>query len=83
MGRWKGNFGGGRVELTKELNWEKNRTEPKIEVQRIEETPPREDLVVEGKLLCRKGGIVSVQFSVSAQLNAARIGTIPGGRALE
>ena len=41
MGRWKGNFGGGRVELTKELNWEKNRTEPKIEVQRIEETPPR------------------------------------------
>lgn len=66
MGRWKGNFGGGRVELTKELNWEKNRTEPKIEVQRIEETPP----VVEGKLLCRKGGIVSVQFSVSPQLNA-------------
>ena len=38
-----GSFGGeGRVELTKELNWEKNRTEPKIEVLRIEETPTRE-----------------------------------------
>ena len=70
MRRWKGNSGGGRVELTKELNWEKNRTEPKIEVQRIEETPPREGEVVEGKLLCRKGGIVSVQFSGSALLNA-------------
>ena len=36
----RGSFGGeGRVELTKELNWEKNRTEPKIEVPRIEETP--------------------------------------------
>ena len=34
--------GEGRVELTKELNWEKNRTEPKIEVLRIEETPTRE-----------------------------------------
>ena len=63
--------GEGRVELTKELNWEKNRTEPKIEVLRIEETPTREGGeggkrgFVEGKL-CRKGGIVSAQFSGSA-----------------
>ena len=68
--------GEGRVELTKELNWEKNRTEPKIEVLRIEETPTRErgkggrgeGGFVEGKL-CRKGGIVSAQFSGSAQLS--------------
>ena len=60
--------GEGRVELTKELNWEKNRTEPKIEVLRIEETPTREGGVVEGKL-CRKGGIVSAQFSGSARLS--------------
>ena len=63
--------GEGRVELTKELNWEKNRTEPKIEVLRIEETPTREGGkggFVEGKL-CRKGGIVSAQFSGSARLS--------------
>ena len=76
LGRRKGNFGGGRVELTKELNWEKNRTEPKIEVLRIEETPTRErgkggrgeGGFVEGKL-CRKGGIVNAQFSGSARLS--------------
>ena len=58
--RWKGNFGGGRVELTKELNWEKNRTEPKIEVQRIEETPPR----VEGRL--SKGSCCAEKEALSA-----------------
>ena len=58
--RWKGNFGGGRVELTKELNWEKNRTEPKIEVQRIEETPPR----VEGWL--SKGSCCAEKEALSA-----------------
>ena len=60
LGRRKGNFGGGRVELTKELNWEKNRTEPKIEVQRIEETPPR----VEGRL--SKGSCCAEKEALSA-----------------
>ena len=53
-------FWGGRVELTKELNWEKNRTEPKIEVQRIEETPPR----VEGRL--SKGSCCAEKEALSA-----------------